>query len=287
MDQPGVEGDDEEPAPVVKQKQRVEYYRMVALARRQIDSVRALDPVLAALLAERGVTTAYLTNLESQLEVTLLALETRQAKMKAAQDAGVAMERAKFIVQDALGTLRIVGRTVAAEGIEGDLTQLHLNDPLPRAMDLLILQARAAFEGAQAEPYASLLATAAYPPEAVAAALTAITVLEQLERARGLAQKEAMQATENRDRVMRDLRRMVRPLRAQMRAVLRRHPEIQSFTIVPHTKAQRHEVEDGALCVLRGFVWVLCIAEFVTPWGSRVKRAAPGGGLVRPAPLTN
>jgi len=49
--------------------------------------------------------------------------------------------------------------------------------------------------------------------------------LEQLERARGLAQIEAMQATENRDRVMRDLRRMVRPLRAQMRAVLRRHPE--------------------------------------------------------------
>ena len=219
------EGDDEEQAPVVKQKQRVEYYRMVALVRRQIDSVRALDPVLAALLAERGVTTAYLTNLESQLEVTLLALETRQAKMKAAQDAGVAMERAKFIVQDALGTLRIVGRTVAAEGIEGDLTQLHLNDPLPRAMDLLILQARAAFEGAQAEPYASLLATAAYPPEAVEAALTAITVLEQLALARGLAQKEAMQATENRDRVMRDLRRMVRPLRAQMRAVLRRHPE--------------------------------------------------------------
>ena len=39
----------------------------------------------------------------------MLALETRQAKMKAAQDAGVAVERAKFIVQDALGTLRIVG----------------------------------------------------------------------------------------------------------------------------------------------------------------------------------
>ena len=39
------EGDDEEQAPVVKQKQRVDYYRMVALVRRQIDSVRALDPV--------------------------------------------------------------------------------------------------------------------------------------------------------------------------------------------------------------------------------------------------
>ena len=85
----------------------------------------------------------------------------------------------------------------------------------------------------------------------------------------------------------RDLRRMVRPLRAQMRAVLRRHPEFQSFTIVPHTKAQRHEVEDGALRALRGFVWVSCIVEFVTPWGSGVKTAAPGGGTVRPAPLTN
>ena len=65
----------------------------------------------------------------------------------------------------------------------------------------------------------------------------------------------------------RDLRRMVRPLRAQMRAVRRRHPEFQLFTIVPHTKARRHEVEAGALCALRGFVCVSCIAEFVTPWG--------------------
>lgn len=107
------------------------------------------------------MTTAYLTGLESQLEVTLAALKTHQAKIKTAEDAGVAVERARVIVQDALGTLQLVARTVVTEGIKGDLTQLHLNDPLPRAMDLLILQARAAFEGAQEEPYASLLATAA------------------------------------------------------------------------------------------------------------------------------
>ena len=52
-----------------------------------------------------------------------------------------------------------------------------------------------------------------------------------------------------------------------VRAVRRRHPEFQSFTIVPHTKARRHEVEAGALCALRGSVCVSCIAEFVTPWG--------------------
>ena len=83
------------------------------------------------------------------------------------------------------------------------------------AMDLLIWGARAAFEGAQAEPYAALLATAAYPPEVVEAALTAITVLKQLDLARDLAPQAAKQATENRDRVLRDLRR----------AVLRCHPE--------------------------------------------------------------
>ncbi|MBK8795610.1 MAG: hypothetical protein IPM07_03965 [Anaerolineales bacterium] len=211
--------------PPVKQQQRVDYYRMVATVRRQLDSVRALEPAMATLLAERGVTPAYLTGLEAQLEVARLALDVRQGAMKAEQDAIDAMERGRVTVQDALGTLRLVARTVVAEGADGDLTQLHLNDPLPRSTDLLIVQARAAFEGAQAEPYASLLATAAYSPAAVETALNALTVLEQLILARGLTHRAAMQATEARNRAVRDLRRAVRPLRAQMRAVLRRHPE--------------------------------------------------------------
>lgn|GEM_PF-1568235 len=211
--------------PPVKQQQRVDYYRMVATVRRQLDSVRALEPAMATLLAERGVTPAYLTGLEAQLEVARLALDVRQGAMKAEQDAIDAMERGRVTVQDALGTLRLVARTVVAEGADGDLTQLHLNDPLPRSTDLLIVQARAAFEGAQSEPYASLLATAAYSPAAVETALNALTVLEQLILARGLTHRAAMQATEARNRAVRDLRRAVRPLRAQMRAVLRRHPE--------------------------------------------------------------
>ena len=79
--------------PPVKQKQRVDTYRAVLPVRRQLDSVRTLDPASAALLAERGASTAYLSGLGSQFEATMAALETRQAKMKAEEDALVAVER--------------------------------------------------------------------------------------------------------------------------------------------------------------------------------------------------
>ncbi|MBE2237406.1 MAG: hypothetical protein IAE81_06445 [Caldilineaceae bacterium] len=53
-----------------------------------------------ALLAERGVTPAYLTSLEAQLEVARLALDTRQQPMKAEQDATDALEHGRVAVQN-------------------------------------------------------------------------------------------------------------------------------------------------------------------------------------------
>jgi hypothetical protein len=62
--------------------------------------VQALEPAMNALLAERGVTPAYLTSLEAQLEVARLALDTRQQPMKAEQDATDALEHGRVAVQN-------------------------------------------------------------------------------------------------------------------------------------------------------------------------------------------
>ena len=143
--------------------------------------------------------------------------------MKAAQDAGVAMERAKFIVQDALGTLRIVGprwRPRASRRPDAVAPERPA-----AACDGSVDFASGRRSRGAGGPRLALLATAAYPPEAVAAALTAITVLEQLERARAGPEGGDAGDGEPRPGHARPAPDGARPLRAQMRAVLRRHPE--------------------------------------------------------------
>jgi len=219
------EGTETPAKPSVPHVQNMAHFELVSQVRVQIDSVRALDPVLAALLAERGVTEEYLIALESQLEVTDQSIDARQDAIQTEQRAIDAMELGFAAAYDQVVALRQVSRTVLAADDDGTQTQIFLCDPLPRRIDLFLPVGRRTLEGAQAEPLASLLATAAYPPAAVEAALTSLSVLEQLAFARQQARYAAIQATEVRNRTVRDLRRAVRPLRVQMRSVLRRHPE--------------------------------------------------------------
>lgn len=211
--------------PSVPHVQNMANFELVSQVRVQIDSVRALDPVLAALLADRGVTEEYLIALESQLEVANLSIDTRQDAIQAEQQAINAMELAFVTAYDQVSALRQVSRTVLGADDDGMHTQIFLGDALSRRIELFLPVGRRTLEGAQEEPLASLLATAAYPPPAVEAALASLTVLEQLAFARQQAHYAAVQATKVRNRTVRDLRRAVRPLRVQMRSVLRRHPE--------------------------------------------------------------
>ena len=83
-----------------------EKFTLVSQVRVQIDSVRALDPVLVALLADRGVTEEYLTALESQLAVTNLSIDDRQDAIQTEQQAVVAMDLAFTAAYDQVSALR-------------------------------------------------------------------------------------------------------------------------------------------------------------------------------------
>ena len=109
-----------------------EKFTLVSQVRVQIDSVRALDPVLAALLADRGVTEEYLTALESQLAVTDQSIDDRQDAIQTEQQAVVAMDLAFTAAYDQVSALRQVSRTVLAAKDGGMHTQIFLDDALPR-----------------------------------------------------------------------------------------------------------------------------------------------------------
>ena len=104
-------------------------------------------------------------------------------------------------------------------------TALHLREPVPRSYDLFVALARDALVAAREEPCASQLAAATFAPAQVEAALAQIDALEAAIFARLYARAASTQAWMDRNRSVRELRRMVRPLHVQMRALLRHHPE--------------------------------------------------------------
>lgn len=210
------------PAPSFQQ--RVDHYREITLVRRQLSSVRATDTAVAALLTARGVTPDYLTSLETQLGESEASVDFRQEAIAAEQ---AAIARVESLFADAwrsLSVLRQVGRAAALD--EAAHTKLHLDEPLPRSMDLFLPLARRSLSAAQQTPYATLLAEATYTAESVTTALAQVDALEVAVRAREQAHQVALAARQARDRNICALRRAMRPLRVQMKAILHSHPEM-------------------------------------------------------------
>ncbi|MCB0048005.1 MAG: hypothetical protein KDE24_00460 [Caldilinea sp.] len=202
---------------------RVDQELFVAQVQKQIVAVRAAEPALAALLLEHGVTPEYLAALEAQLAATLATISARTDAIVAEQHAIKALEDCFAVALTSLTTMRQVARTVVTA--RSAYTGLHLREPVPRSYDLFVELARDALRAAREEPCASQLAAATYTPAFAERALAQIDALEAAIFARLYARTASTQAWMNRNRSVRELRRMVRPLHVQMRALLRHHPE--------------------------------------------------------------
>lgn len=202
---------------------RVDQELFVAQVQKQIVAVRAAEPALAALLLEHGVTPEYLAALEGQLAATLATISARTDAIVAEQHAIKALEDCFAVALTSLTTMRQVARTVVTA--RSAYTGLHLREPVPRSYDLFVELARDALRAAREEPCASQLAAATYTPAFAERALEQVDALEAAYFARLQARTASTQAWMNRNRSVRELRRMVRPLHVQMRALLRHHPE--------------------------------------------------------------
>ena len=202
---------------------RVDQELFVAQVQKQIVAVRAAEPALAALLLEHGVTPEYLAALEAQLAATLATISARTDAIVAEQHAIKALEDCFAVALTSLTTMRQVARTVVTA--RSAYTGLHLREPVPRSYDLFVELARDALRAAREEPCASQLAAATYTPAFAERALEQVDALEAAYFARLYARTASTQAWMNRNRSVRELRRMVRPLHVQMRALLRHHPE--------------------------------------------------------------
>ncbi|MBE2236923.1 MAG: hypothetical protein IAE81_03980 [Caldilineaceae bacterium] len=205
-------------------QQRADHYRQITLVRRQLSSLRTANEAMAALLAAQGVSAEHLANLQAQLEEAEQSIDVRQEAIAAEQAAIAHVQRLFADATESLSVLRQVGRAVALS--EAAHTDLHLDEPLPHSIDLFLPLARRSLSRAQQEPYATLLADATYTPARVATALAQVDALEAAIAARQQAHEVALKARQARDRTMTVLRRAMRPLRVQMKKILRSHPEM-------------------------------------------------------------
>ena len=211
------------PSAAPQHRPRMDFEEFFFVVESQITSVRTAEPALAALLLEHGITPEYLAALEAQLAATLATISARTDAIVAEQHAIKALEDCFAVALTSLTTMRQVARTVVTA--RSAYTGLHLREPVPRSYDLFVELARDALRAAREEPCASQLAAATYTPAFAERALAQIDALEAAIFARLYARTASTQAWMNRNRSVRELRRMVRPLHVQMRALLRHHPE--------------------------------------------------------------
>ena len=211
------------PSAAPQHRPRMDFEEFFFVVESQITSVRTAEPALAALLLEHGITPEYLAALEAQLVATLAANAARTEAIVAEQVAIKEMEERYAVALTALTTMRQVARTALPD--RSMFSALNLGAPVSRRYGIFVGMAREALRAARAEPYASLLAAATYTPAQVEAALAQVDALEAALYARLHARTASTNAWKDRNRSVRELRRMVRPLHVQMRALLRHHPE--------------------------------------------------------------
>lgn len=177
------------------------------------------------LLTGAGIVPTCTTLCSSQREVVLALMEARQQAAAAERVAVDVQDRALAALQSSLGTLRGVERTLFRD--DGTMIALGLNEELPRVDGAFVDRARFIVTAAEREPYATVLAGAAFSAERLAEITMEVDVAEQAVAARLAARNAAVTATRVRDEAFGELRRLMQQLRVQVNSVLRRHPEVE------------------------------------------------------------
>jgi len=188
-----------------------------------IEGLELAGEMLAPLLPAYGLTPEVVARHREERAAALAAVDARQMAI-AAQRYAADEQRTRYdAMVSTMGIFRQLARAVVDEA--GEIA-LSLNEPLPTTIGIFFSLARQALRAAQAEPYASLLATTTFGPTRIAAALTELDELEETFYRRQQVDHDAKIATRARNDAMRVVRRSIRALRIELRALRRTHPKV-------------------------------------------------------------
>ena len=188
-----------------------------------IEGLELAGEDLAPLLPAYGLTPEVVARHREDHTAALGAIDARQMAI-AAQRYAADEQRTRYdAMVSTMGIFRQLSRAVLNTA---GRVALALDEPLPSALGQFLLVARHSLTVAQAEPYASLLATTTFGPARLAAALTELDELEETFYRRQQVDHDAKMATRARNNAMRAVRRSIRALRIELRALRRTHPKV-------------------------------------------------------------
>lgn len=212
--------EEEHPTP---NEQPIELRELLYYVGKQLTSLAAVTEPLATYLADNGITAAYLSAIASLQTVLEEGLATRRQARSDEHVAVLRLERAYYLAKTEYATFRQTARFALAPEYYG---ALGLDYPIPTKIGIFLGTARETLAAAQREPYAGLLAAAAFTAERVQAVATLIDLLQTLLDARNAAHQAALTATRARNESARELRRAARQLTVEVNSILRLHPEV-------------------------------------------------------------
>jgi len=141
-----------------------------------------------------------------------------------------ALQRGYVLADAGYGAFRQVVRTIYPDPVR-DLDAhraLGLDLPAPKSIPLFVDMGREAMRAAQSEPYATQLAAVGFDEEGIAGTLALFDAVDALYQARLAAGHAAVEATKVRNAAVDGLRVAMRQLQAEVKAMLRAHPEVSA-----------------------------------------------------------
>ncbi len=225
----GESGGEAEPkAPAVRNPQPERYYVFLGESDNFIKGVAGAGEPMASLLPAYGITPERLADAIAQLEGSHASIDGRTQAMLDEARAVIVMQHAQLLAEIAFTNFRQVGRTVYSDAIRDRDARLALalDQRIPTTIMLFLDKGRSALAFARQEPQITRLAAAGFTTERIDETLALFNALDTLYDARQVAQQAAKCATRARDATLRDFQRVMRQLRADVKALLRAHPEI-------------------------------------------------------------
>lgn len=196
----------------------------ITAAAQYLDTVVG-DAEISALLAARGYDEQKL-KAGRTLQAAAQAAFTHRQTMLAAQGHATAglsgsTATAREMYIDFRETVRAITTFTAS-----DRTALKVTGTIPADKQIMITAARASYQAAQAEPYASILATYGYPAAAIAAALAALDAQSAADTDQNSAIGSATKATADRNAAVKALDAYMKQIKGIAKVALRKRPDL-------------------------------------------------------------
>lgn len=220
----------EEKVPLTRAPQSERIRRFLAKSDDQLYGLSTAPEPVASLLAAYHITPERLASVFGLYDASQLSVSDRRVAMVREALAVRDVQRAYLLAVSSYGAFRQVMRTIYPDPIR-DLDAhraLGLDLPTPKTITLFVDMGRESLQAAQREPYATQLAAVGFDAEGIAGALALFDALDTLYQARLAAGHAATEATRARNAAVESLRIAMRQLQAEVKAMLRAHPEVSA-----------------------------------------------------------